>query len=150
MAAVGAVETMATRLGRMLAYPRFRAEVLGAFALFAVLLAAIGLYSVLGQSVVQRRQEIGIRMAMGARPADVLQMIARQAGAPLAVGFASGLAGAWALSRSLGSVLYGVQAGDPVTFASASLGLIAAGAVAAFLPARRAARVDPMTALRDE
>jgi putative ABC transport system permease protein len=112
-AAVGEVETMDTRLGRMLAYPRFRAALLSAFAVFAVLLAAIGLYGVLGQFVVPRTPEIGIRMAMGARPSDVLGLIVRQAGAPLAVGLVLGLAGASALSRSLASVLYGVEAGDP-------------------------------------
>jgi putative ABC transport system permease protein len=113
-------------------------------------LAAIGLYGVLGQFVVQRTQEIGVRMAMGARPADVLRLIARQAGAPLAAGLALGLVGASVLTRSLASVLYGVQAGDPATFAAVSLTLIAAAALAAFFPARRAARVDPMTALRNE
>ena len=89
-------------------------------------------------------------MAMGARPVDVLRLIVRQAGAPLAAGLALGLAGASALTRSLASVLYGVEAGDPPTFAAVSLALIGAGAVAAFVPARRAVRVDPMTALRNE
>lgn len=149
-AAAGEVETMDKRLGKMLAYPRFRAALLSAFAVFAVLLAAIGLYGMLGQFVVQRTPEIGIRMALGARPLDVLRFIARQAGAPLVAGLALGLAGAMALSRSLASVLYGVQAGDPRTFAVVSLVLIAVGAAAAFFPARRAARVDPMTAMRNE
>jgi hypothetical protein len=149
-ASIGAVEAMDARLSKMLAYPRFRAVLLGAFALFAVLLASIGLYGVLGQFVVQRTPEIGVRMAMGAQPSDVLRMIARQAGAPLAAGLGLGLAGALALSRSLASVLYGVPAGDPVTLVAVSLGLVSAGAAAAFFPARRAARVDPMTALRNE
>lgn len=148
--AAAEVETMDKRLGKMLAYPRFRAALLSAFALFAVLLAAIGLYGMLGQFVVQRTPEIGIRMALGAQPLDVLGLIARQAGAPLAAGLALGLAGAMALSRSLASVLYGVSPGDPTTFAAVSLALIAAGAAAAFFPARRAARVDPMTAMRNE
>jgi ABC-type antimicrobial peptide transport system permease subunit len=141
---------MDSRLSKMFAYPRFRAALLGAFAVFALLLASIGLYGVLGQFVVQRTPEIGVRMAMGARPSDVLRLIARQAGAPLATGLALGLTGASALSHSLASVLYGVQPGDPVTLVVVSLSLIAAGAVAAFVPARRAARVDPMTALRNE
>jgi putative ABC transport system permease protein len=89
-------------------------------------------------------------MAMGARSSDVLRLIARQAGTPLAAGLALGLAGALALSRSLTSLLYGVHAGDPVTLAVVSLALVAAGATAAFFPARRAASVDPMTALRNE
>jgi len=149
-AAVGPVETMDSRLSKMFAYPRFRAALLSAFAVFAVLLASIGLYGVLGQFVVQRTPEIGVRMAMGARPSDVFRLIARQAGTPLATGLALGLTGASALSHSLASVLYGVQPGDPVTLVVVSLSLIAAGAVAAFVPARRAARVDPMTALRNE
>jgi ABC-type antimicrobial peptide transport system permease subunit len=123
---------------------------LAAFAVFAVLLASIGLYGVLWQFVVQRTPEIGVRMAMGARPSDVLRLIGRQAGAPLAAGLVLGLAGASVLSPSLASVLYGLQSGDPVTLVVVSLALIAAGATAAFFPARRAARVDPMTALRNE
>jgi predicted permease len=149
-APVGPVETMDTRLSKMLAYPRFRAAILCAFAVFAVLLASIGLYGVLGQFVVQRTPEIGVRMAMGARSSDVLRLIARQAGAPLLAGLGMGLAGASTLSRSLASVLYGVRAGDPVTLVVVSLALIAAGAAAAFFPACRAARIDPMTALRNE
>jgi predicted permease len=150
MAAVGELGTMEARLARMLAYPRFRAVLLGTFAVFAVVLAAVGLYGVLGQFVVLRTQEIGIRMAMGARPVDVLGLIARQAGVPLAAGLALGFAGASVVSRSLGSVLYGVQPGDPATFGVVSLALFAAAALAASFPARRAARVDPMMALRNE
>jgi putative ABC transport system permease protein len=149
-APVGELETMDTRLSRMLAYPRFRAALLSAFAVFAVLLASIGLYGVLGQFVAQRTPEIGVRLAMGARSSDVLRLIARQAGVPLAAGLALGLAGASALSRSLVSVLYGVQAGDPFTLVVVSLALLGAGTSAAYVPARRAARVDPMTALRSE
>ena len=149
-ASLGPVETMDSRLNKMFAYPRFRATLLGSFAAFAVLLASIGLYGVLGQFVAQRTPEIGVRMAMGARSSDVLRLIARQAGVPLAAGLALGLAGASALGRSLTSVLYGVRAGDPVTLAVVSFALIAAGAIAAFFPARRAARIDPMTALRNE
>ncbi|HTS29188.1 MAG TPA: FtsX-like permease family protein [Bryobacteraceae bacterium] len=121
-APVGPVETMDSRLSRMLAYPRFRAVLLYAFAIFAVLLASIGLYGVLGQFVAQRTPEIGVRMAMGARSSDVLRLIARQAGPPLAAGLGLGLAGASALKRSLASVLYGVAAGDPVTLLVVSFG----------------------------
>jgi putative ABC transport system permease protein len=149
-AAVGQVEPMDTRLSKMLAYPRFRAAILSAFAVFGVLLASIGLYGVLGQFVVQRTPEIGVRMAIGARSSDVLRLIAVEAGVPLAAGLGLGLAGASALGRSLGSVLYGVRASDPLTLVVVSLLLMVAGAAAAFFPARRAARVDPMTALRNE
>jgi ABC-type antimicrobial peptide transport system permease subunit len=134
----------------LLAYPRFRAALLSGFAVFAVLLASIGLYSVLGLLVVQRTPEIGVRMAMGAQSSDVIRLIARQAGAPLAAGLGLGILGASALSRSLASVLYGVRADDPVTLVVVSLALISAGAAAAFFPARRAARIDPMAALRNE
>jgi len=148
--AVSQIETMDARLGRMMAYPRFRAALFSAFAVFAVLLAAVGLYGILGQFVLQRTPEIGVRMAMGARPGDVLGLIARQATVPLAGGIAVGLAGAFVLSRSLASLLYGVRAEDPVTFFGAAVALVTAGVVAALIPARRAARVDPMTALRNE
>jgi putative ABC transport system permease protein len=147
---VGEVEPVSATVAKVLAYPRFRAITLAAFAIFAVLLASIGLYGVLAQFVVQRTPEIGVRMAMGARSSDVLRLIARQAGAPLAAGLGLGLAGASALSQSFASVLYGVRAGDPVTLIVVSLALMSAGAAAAYFPARRAARIDPMTALRNE
>jgi putative ABC transport system permease protein len=147
---VGEIEPVPASVAKILAYPRFRAVALAAFAGLALLLASIGLYGVLWQFVAQRTPEIGVRMAMGARPSDVLRLIGRQAGTPLAAGLALGLAGASALTQSLKSVLYGVQAGDPVTLVVVSLALIAAGAAAAFFPARRATRVDPMTALRNE
>ena len=147
---VGEIEPVPASVAKILAYPRFRAVVLAAFAIFALLLASVGLYGVLWQFVAQRTPEIGVRMAMGARPADVLRLIGRQAGAPLATGLALGLAGAAALSRSLESLLYGVPASDPVTLAAVLLALMSAGAAAAYFPARRAARIDPMAALRNE
>jgi putative ABC transport system permease protein len=148
--AVGDAEAMEKRLGRMLAYPRFRATLLGVFAAFAVLLSAIGLYGVLGQYVMQRTPEIGIRMALGAQTSDVLQLIARQAGLPLVVGLALGIVGTFALSRLLANLLYGVRAGDLDSLVLVSVALVVIGAAATFLPARRAARVEPMTALRNE
>jgi len=147
---VGEIEPVPASVAKILAYPRFRAITLAAFAVFAVLLASVGLYGVLWQFVAQRTPEIGVRMAMGARPSDVLRLIGRQAGAPLGAGLALGLAGASVLSRSLESLLYGVQARDPVTLAAVSLALMSAGAAAAYFPARRAARIDPMAALRNE
>jgi predicted permease len=148
--AVGDVETMQTRLGRLLAYPRFRASLLGAFAGFSVLLAVIGLYGVLGQFLAQRTPEIGLRIAVGARPLDVLRLIAFRAGRPVLSGLIAGLAVAAALQRYLSSLLYGVEPADPITFGMVCGVLFCAAALAAFLPARRAMRVDPMIALRNE
>ena len=148
--AIGEVRTTRQRIGVYLAYPRFRAVVLGGFAAFALLLAVVGLHGVLGQSVSQRTQEIGVRMALGARPADIARLIARQGGAPVLAGLAIGMGCALSLSRYLASMLYGVKSQDPVTLACVSATLLAAAAMAMALPARRAARTDPMAALRQE
>jgi len=148
--AIGDVRTMRQRLAVYLAYPRFRAVVFGGFAAFALLLAVVGLHGVLGQLVSQRTQEIGVRMALGARPADVARMIAGQGGAPVLAGLAIGIGCALSLGRYLASMLYEVKPQDPVTLACVSVTLLAAAAVAMALPARRAARTDPMTALRQE
>ena len=149
-AAAGELEAMRERLAKFMAYPRFRAALLSVFAGIALLLAAVGLHGVLGQLVSQRTQEIGVRMALGARPADIVTMIARQGGFPVAIGLAAGLASAMALTRYLGSVLYAVRPRDPLTFAGVSIALLIAAAVAIAIPARRAARTDPMEALRQE
>jgi putative ABC transport system permease protein len=148
--AIGEVRTMRQRLGVYLAYPRFRAVVFGGFAAFALLLAVVGLHGVLGQLVSQRTQEIGVRMALGARPVDVARMVARQGTAPVLAGLAIGIGCALSLGRYLASMLYGVKPQDPVTLACVSVTLLAAAAVAMALPARRAARTDPMAALRQE
>jgi putative ABC transport system permease protein len=148
--AIGDVGTMQGRLGKLLAYPRFRAILLGAFAGFALLLAAIGLYGVLRQFVSQRTQEIGVRMAVGARPSDVLRFIVLQAAGPVTAGVVAGMLGAAGSGRYLGSLLYGVRPGDPMTLGLVSLSLICVAGLATLLPARRAARVDPMAALRAE
>jgi putative ABC transport system permease protein len=148
--AVGDTEMMEARLGRLLAYPRFRAVLLGAFAGFSVLLAAIGLYGVLGQFVAQRTQEIGVRMAVGATPVDVLRFIALQAGYPVTAGLAAGLIGAEAAVHYMGSLLYGVRPTDLRTLGIVSIAMIVVAVLATLLPARRAARVDPLVALRNE
>jgi putative ABC transport system permease protein len=124
--------------------------VVGAFAGVAALLAALGLYGVLAHAVTQRRREIGIRMALGARPGDVLSHILRSAFSMLLVGFAAGLAGAFALTRVLKTLLFEVSALDPSALAVACVLMALVGMLAAWIPASRAARVDPMAVLRDE
>ena len=124
--------------------------VVGAFAGVAALMAALGLYGVLAHAVTEQRREIGIRMAMGARPGDVVSHTLRGALAMLLVGLAVGLAGAFALTWALKSLLFEVSALDPVALAIASVLMTLIGILAAWIPANRAARVDPMTVLRDE
>ena len=146
--AVRDLESMRHKLATFMAYPRFRAVLLSVFAAFALLLAAVGLHGVLGQLVAQRTPEIGVRMALGASPADVAGLIARQGGAPVLAGLGIGLGLAMSLARYLSSVLYGVRPRDPVTLVGVSLVLLAVAAVATALPAYRAAKTDPMEALR--
>jgi predicted permease len=124
--------------------------VVGAFAGVGALLAAFGFYGVLAHAVTQQRREIGIRMALGARSADVLSHILRSAFSMLVVGFAGGLAGAFALTRVLKSLLFQVSALDPAALAVACVLMAVVGMLAALIPASRAVRVDPMTVLRDE
>ena len=133
-----------------LAYPRFRALVVGSFAGFALLLAVIGLYGVVSQLVTQRTNEIGLRMALGADARSVLTMITKEG--MLLVGFGIGLGAILALflSRFLAGLLYGVKSNDPITLAAVSVLLLVAALAATLLPARRATRVDPMVALRYE
>ncbi|HLJ49798.1 MAG TPA: ABC transporter permease [Bryobacteraceae bacterium] len=144
------IKTMAKRLALVTSYPRFRAVLISAFAGFALLLAALGLHGVLAQFVSQRTQEIGVRMAMGAQTRDVFRLILVEGGIPVVSGLVLGLIAAIALSRYLANLLYGVRATDPVTFACVSLALLVVAAIAIVLPGRRAIRVDPMVALRNE
>jgi predicted permease len=127
---------------------RFVVTLLGGFALFALLLASMGIYAVISYSVNQRRLEIGIRMALGASPADVRSMVLRETMRLAALGLALGLAGALAISRLATSLLYGVTATDPPTFAAMVVTLAGVAALAGCLPALRAARIEPTSALR--
>ncbi len=128
----------------------FNMTLLSVFAGLALLLAAIGVYGMLSYSVQQRSQEIGIRMALGAQRTDVLRMVVGQGMTMAGIGIAIGLAGAYGLSRLLTSLLFGVKANDPLTFAVVALVLALISLVACWIPARRATRVDPMLALRYE
>jgi len=147
---VGAVVTMEQALSDSVAQPRFRTLLLAAFAAVALLLAAVGIYGVIAYSVAQRTHEIGVRMALGARRSDVLRLVVGQ-GANLALaGIGLGLAGAFALTRVLASLLFEVSATDPLTFILAPLLLAAVALTASLLPAHRAALIDPQAALKYE
>jgi putative ABC transport system permease protein len=142
------VGTMEEAISDSVAQPRFRTTLIGAFALLALLLAAVGIYGVIAYSVSQRTQEIGVRMALGARRIDVLRMVLGESAMLAAVGIVMGLAGAFALTRLLAGLLFAVQPTDPPTFVAVSLLLAAVSVCAGFFPARRATRIDPLTALR--
>ncbi|HWS90077.1 MAG TPA: ABC transporter permease [Pyrinomonadaceae bacterium] len=147
---VADVRTMEGWLAESTARARFGTLLLGAFACTALLLAAVGLYGVLSYSVTQRRNEIGIRMALGAQARDVLKLMVGQGMRLVLVGVVLGLAGALALTRVMSGLLYDVAATDPPTFAANALLLMAVSLAACYIPARRATRVDPATALRRE
>jgi putative ABC transport system permease protein len=135
-------------VGKSISQERFRTFLLGSFSGMALVLAAIGIFGVVSYSVSQRRQEIGIRVALGAEPHDVLRLILRQ-GAKLAlVGLGIGVVLAFLLTRLMANQLYGVSATDPLTFGAVALVLLGISMTACYLPARRALRVDPVVALR--
>jgi len=144
----GDVQTLGYYLREATAQPRFTAALAATFALLATVLAGLGIYGVLAYSVAQRRREIGIRMALGARAADVRALVVGQAVALGAIGVAAGVAAAIGLTRVLASLLFGVSASDPLTFAGVCMVLLIVVGAAAYLPARRATRVDPLVALR--
>jgi predicted permease len=129
---------------------RFQAALIGGFGLLALALASLSLYGALSYNVAQRTQEIGVRMALGARTGDVLRLVVGQGGRLIAIGVAHGLAGAFAAARVLKSLLYGVSATDPLTFIAIPLFLTLIALSACWIPARRATKVDPMIALRCE
>jgi putative ABC transport system permease protein len=141
---------MALYLSESTGGQRFTMILAGIFAAVALLLASIGLYGVIACSVSQRTWEIGIRMALGARRGSILRMVLGQGLGLILLGVAAGIAGAFVLTRFLESMLYGVTPTDAITFAAIPVLLTAVALLACYLPARRAMRVDPMTALRQE
>ncbi len=144
------IETMDAQLSSLVAQPRLQTGLLTLFGLLALLLAATGIYSVMAHAVAERTHEIGIRLALGAQSGDIARLVVGQGIKLVALGLALGLAGAWATTRVLRGILYGVSANDPLTFAGIPLLLLAVALVACWVPARRAARVDPLAALRAE
>jgi ABC-type antimicrobial peptide transport system permease subunit len=142
--------TMKQRLDGITARPRFQATLLGAFAGTGLLLSAIGLFGVMSFLVAQRRREIGVRMAVGATPRDIVKLTLAFAARWTGAGLAAGAFGAFAVTRWLRSLLYEVDPLDAGTLGAALTLLAIIGLLAAAAPARRAARIDPMTTLREE
>ena len=144
------VATMAEVIDTTLVNRKFVMLLLGQFAAVALVLAGVGLFGVLSYAVSRRTREIGVRMALGARAADVLAMVVRQGMTLTAIGLVIGAGAALAATRAMAGLLFGVGAADPPTYAALALVLAAVALLACWLPARRAARVDPMVALRSE
>jgi putative ABC transport system permease protein len=144
------VTTLEQQLAEQLSPRRFQTGLLGLFSLIALVLASVGIYGVMHYSVAQRTHEIGIRMALGARSGDVLRMVIGQGLTLTLTGLAVGLAGAWWLMQILSTLLYGVTSTDPPTFLSVSFLLTAVATLASSIPAWRAAKVDPLQALRHD
>jgi putative ABC transport system permease protein len=144
------VQTVTESLSYFFSEPRFRVKMFSLFSILALLLVAVGIYGVLSQRVAQRTQEIGIRVALGARRDDVMKLIIGEGLRLTFIGIAIGIAGSLAFARFLSSMLYGVTPTDPVTVAAVSCLLLLVALLACYLPARRAVRLDPLTALRCE
>lgn len=146
--AISSLSSLEQAMSPIFALPRLSAAAFGVFGVLGLLIAAIGLYGVLAYAVSQRTQEIGIRVAIGAEGDDIVRMVLRQGLVLTATGLAVGLAAAFAVTRALGAILYGVGPHDLLTFAAVAVVLLAVAVVACWLPARRAVRIDPLSALR--
>jgi putative ABC transport system permease protein len=147
---IGDIRTMESILSESVGPQRLTMLVSGLFAALALLLATLGLYGVVAYSVELRRHEFGVRMALGARQQDILKMVLGQGMLVTSFGLVMGLAGALAITRLIGSLLYGVKPTDPLALTLAALALAAVAFLACCVPARRATKVDPMVALRYE
>jgi putative ABC transport system permease protein len=145
---VSELKTMRAQVRESLFVERMVAALSAAFGVLATLLAALGLYGVMAFAVALRTREIGIRMALGAQRRDVLRMVLRDVALLVAIGVALGLPGGYGMGRVVETQLFGLSARDPLTFAAATITLLAVALLAGYIPARRAARVDPMVALR--
>src|SRR5271157_1922826 len=147
---IGDLRPMTEIVSESVGVRRFQMGLESLFAVFALLLAALGIYGVVGYSVARRRQELGIRMALGARGSDLRNLVLLQGMSPVLVGWAAGVLAALAAGGVIRSLLFGVTAQDPLTLASVTLVVLASAALACYIPARRATKVDPMVALRYE
>jgi ABC-type antimicrobial peptide transport system permease subunit len=144
------LQTMSEAVNETLVQERFVTQVGGAFSLFALLLACVGLYGMMSYAVARRTNEIGVRMTLGAQRSDVVWLVMREVSLLVAVGVGAGLAAAMATTRLVSTLLFDLTPNDPTTIAMATLLMIVVAALAGYLPARRAANVDPMIALRHE
>ncbi|MGH9940255.1 MAG: FtsX-like permease family protein, partial [Blastocatellia bacterium] len=147
---VSNIKTVERMIHEITSPKRLMTAMMSVFAAIALLLAGVGLYALMAYAVSQRTHEIGVRMALGARARDILRLITGQGLKLTLVGLALGMAGAFALTRVMAPLLYGVTATDPLTFILISLSLAGAALLACWVPARRATKVDPMIALRCE